>query len=119
MIRNDIGADQQYSWIANCKGLILPIDDGTICSGDTVLLTGFMLEKIVIVTKPSTLAEMYVQDRRNALLVPKEVDDFVATVQGVISGDYNILGHQAREDFLSRFSRESMGERLGRYINES
>lgn len=59
-IRNDISGEAQYPWLINCKAVIIPIDDGNICSGDTVLLKGMSYGKIVLVTKPSTLAEMYV-----------------------------------------------------------
>ena len=59
-IRRDISGVTQYQWLINCKAIIIPIDDGSICFGDTVLLTGMSFKKIVLVTMPSTLAEMYI-----------------------------------------------------------
>lgn len=116
VIRNDVGADEQYGWISNCRANILCLDDGNIASGDTVLLTAMSLSKINIVSRPSTLAEMYIEDQVNAIAVDKNEDDFRKTVTAVIEGRFDYIIPQARESFLSCFSRESMGKRIGEYV---
>lgn len=74
-IINNISGEEQYPYILGCKLLILPIKDSNICSGDTVLLTAMSFKKTVIITTPSTLAEMYIKDRINGLLVKKHMEN--------------------------------------------
>ena len=74
------------------------------------------LSKINIVSRPSTLAEMYIEDQVNAIAVDKNEDDFRKTVTAVIEGRFDYIIPQARESFLSCFSRESMGKRIGEYV---
>ena len=115
---NDVAGADSYPYIANCGLMIVPIADSTICSGDTVLLNAMSLKRKVIVTAPSTLAEMYVKDKKNALLAKKDAEQFRETVESVLySDEYNDLGEKARLSFLNSFSRESMGTRVSEFIN--
>lgn len=116
IIRKDITADTQYAWIVNSKALILPIDDGSICSGDTVLLTGMSLNKILIVTRPSTLAEMYIEDGKNGITIPKNESDLRQLIEEIDQGRHNALEHTARISYLENFSRESLGKNIGQYL---
>ncbi len=115
-IRDDVGADDQYGWIRNCKANIICLNDGNLASGDTVLLSSMMLERIVVVSKPSTLAEMYVDNCENAVSVEKNIDEFRKTIEQIISGRYDYLGRAARQSFLDRFSRRHLGEEFGKYV---
>ena len=116
IIRN-VAGEQSYPWIANCKAMIIPIDDGTICSGDTVLLTSLAMKKKVLITYPSTLAEMYIVHEQNGLLVSKEANRFSAIVSEMIfTSKYDYLQDNARESYLKNYSRGSMGEKLYRNI---
>ena len=83
ILRNIAGVESE-PWISNCGVMILPIDDGKICSGDTVLLTAMSLKRKIIVTEPSTLAEMYVVDGENSLLAPKEPEGFIKVAEDVL-----------------------------------
>lgn len=111
-ILTNVAGAASHPWIANCALMILPIDDGSICSGDTVLLTAMSLKRRIVVTTPSTLAEMYVQDQVDALLTRKDEAEFRHVVQSALSGQYHDLGEQARQSFLTKFSRRSMGEQI-------
>lgn len=112
-ILRDVVGTASLPWIANCELMVVPIDDGAVCSGDTVLLTAMMAERKILVTVPSTLAEMYVVDGENAVLSPKEEETFRMRVRDMLaSEDYEQLGRQARSSFLKNFSRRSMGEAL-------
>lgn len=119
ILRNVAGEDS-YPWIANCGLMVIPIADGMICSGDTVLLTAMSLERKIIVTTPSTLAEMYVQDRKNAVLAPKDEQKFSETVKAVLTEAVcSDLGIQARRHFLQNFTREKMGAQFAEMWNLS
>lgn len=116
IIRRDVGAEDQYNWISNCRANVLCLDDGNIASGDTVLLSAMSLSKINIVSRPSTLAEMYIENRENGLLVDKDIDIFREVIGDVLDGKYDYISKNARNSFLERFSRKSMGELIGKYI---
>lgn len=116
IIRNIAGKDS-YPWIAHCDAMIIPIDDGTICSGDTVLLTSLAMKKKVLITRPSTLAEMYIAHGENGLCTQKVKSDFEAIVKDIIFSDqYNYLQESARESYLANYSRMSMGHHLRQII---
>ncbi len=114
----DVAGEQSYPYIANCSLMVIPIDDPAICSGDTVLLTSMFLKKKIIVTKPSTLSEMYIKDKQNALLSEKNPEVFAGVVKQALSEEYQDLGERARESFIENFSRESMGKKISVVINQ-
>lgn len=118
--RTDIGGDDQFPYIANCKMIIIPIDDAAICSGDTVLLKAMSYEKPVVVTAPSTLAEMYIEDGTDGILVEKREEALIDTVTLVLQNPAVLshLGKNARKKYLKQFSRYSLGERIGKCISK-
>lgn len=117
---NNVAGEDSYPYISNCGVMIIPIDDAGICSGDTVLLTAMSLKRKIIVTAPSTLAEMYVTDKENALLTQKDAEIFKATVEKALyDNECKELGEKARQSFLLNFSRQSMGEKVSCVINNT
>lgn len=119
-ILTDVAGEASKPWIANCALMVIPLDDGTICSGDTVLLTAMSAKRKILVSYPSTLAEMYVDDGENALLAPKNVETFRGKINELLYCEQHAdLGERARNSFLNRFSRGSMGQRICAYINQT
>lgn len=118
---NDIKYDDSFAWFNSCDLCITSIADGNICSGDTVLLTGMMFAKPVIVTSPSTLAEMYVKDEENGLCIPKDPVIAANKIAELLSNKRKMLelGKSARDSFLANFSRESMGKAIGSKISHN
>jgi glycosyltransferase involved in cell wall biosynthesis len=119
--RTDISGDLQFPYIANCKAVIIPIDNGAICSGDTVLLKAMSFYKTVIATSPSTLGEMYIEDEVNGILVEKDATNINKTRNKIMSylGDDDKLsniGNKARKSYELYYSRKSMGENIGNEI---
>lgn len=116
---NNVDEASSYKWIANCALLILPIDDGNICSGDTVLLRAMSFSRKVLVTYPSTLAEMYIKHEENGLISHKNIDSFNDLVhEAVFSEKYENLGSNARACFIENYSRSSMGTKITKIINQ-
>ena len=112
ILRNVAGADS-YPWIAHCSAMIIPIDDGRICSGDTVLLNSLAMKKKTLITSPSTLAEMYIVHGENGLCAEKDKDSFSRLVSQMLLTDrYDELQDKARQSYLENYSRMSMGRRL-------
>lgn len=116
--RTDISGDDQFPYIANCKGMIIPIKDGNVCSGDTVLLKAMSYKKAVVVTKPSTLAEMYIDDNINGILVEKNEDDFCKKIKALTDNCFRLkdLGENARIKYQEKYSRFQMGKSIGKQI---
>lgn len=116
--RRDIVGNNQFPYILNCKVIIIPIDDGTICSGDTVLLRAMSFRKPVVVTSPSTLGEMYIDDGINGMLIEKNPEIFALKITELLNNEKHMkqLGQSAREKFELEYSRIQMGTRLGEMI---
>lgn len=108
----DVSGDGQYPYLANCEMMILPIGEPGVCSGDTVLLTAMSFAKNVLVTAPSTLAEMYIRDGENGFLVSKTPGELQQVVHEILSAGKD-LGSAARESYLRDFSRKKMGKVIG------
>lgn len=114
---DDVSGDDQYPWIINSNAVILSLADGRICSGDTVLLTSMSFEKTVIVTKPSTLSEMYIINGQNGLLISKNIREARSLISDVLNTEkYSQIGKNARQSFLESFSRERLGHVIGQKL---
>lgn len=115
ILLNNIVGEEQYPFFINCKTVIIPIDKGSTCSGETVLLTAMSYYKPIIITKPSTLAEMYIKHGVNGFCLEKNKDMFSKNVINILQ-DKKLLkeiGKNARKDFEENYSRYNMGKKLG------
>lgn len=115
IIRNDIVGDTALKYVSNCKTMILPIKDGTIPSGDTVLLRAMSYCKPVIITKPSTLAEMYIKHNENGFVIEKDINIFYIELEKILKDSNKLekVGKKARDNFFNNYSRYSMGTKIG------
>lgn len=79
-----------------------------------------MFAKPVVVTTPSTLAEMYVTDNENGMCVPKDIKEAARKISNLLENKAEILrlGNVARKSFVSNYSRYSMGRALCLSIKE-
>lgn len=116
-IIKNVAGDGQYPWIVNSRMVVIPIRDGTICSGDTVLLTSLSFGKNVIVTSPSTLGEMYITAGENGFLVEKNEDCMRELVQKILTGVADV-SENARHSFLTRFTREALGCNVDAFLSK-
>ena len=118
ILRNDINGDKQFPYIINCNLMIIPIADGDICSGDTVLLKAMSFYKTVVVTEPSTLSEMYIENGKNGIAVRKEKKTFIECINKILeSEEYKLnISRMARKSYLEKFSRYGMGKRIAEHI---
>lgn len=119
IIKNNVNADNQYPWIINSKCLVIPLEDEKICSGDTVLLTAMSFKKIVIVTIPSALSDMYIIDKYNGINVEKTTVALSRLIKQINDNEYKKIGNQARSSFLNKYTRFKLGENIGTFITEN
>ncbi len=74
--------------------------------------------KPIIVTKPSTLFEMYIKDGINGFAMKKDEKDFVEKLINILQDEnkQKEIGINARKDFEENYSRYNMGKRIGKQI---
>ncbi len=116
MLINDVSGDVQYPWISNASCIIMPIDNVEICSGDTVLLTAMAFAKMIFVTNPSTLAEMYVEDKVDSYYISKDVNETRRIINEFMFDRDSNVGLTARRHFLEKYSRFTMGQKIAKLI---
>ncbi|MCM1332074.1 MAG: hypothetical protein NC248_05635 [Bacteroides sp.] len=111
---SNITVGETYSYIANCYMSIVSIKDSNLCSGDTVLLNSMMMAKPVIITAPSTLSEMYINDGVNGLYIPKIPMKAAEIISSTLNNKnlMSQLSENGRNSYLKNFSRLSMGHKL-------
>ena len=73
-------------------------------------------EKNVIVTKGSTLSEMYLEEGKNGFIVDKNNNELKIIVEKILSNKIN-LGKEARNKFMNNYSRYQMGINIGKIVN--
>lgn len=117
-VRNDVAGWHQYPLIVNCTNMVIPIKDGSICSGDTVLLKAMSFERPVVVTAPSTLAEMYITDAHDGICCEKDPKLFAQKIMELYENNSlsTEIGKNARQTFLDNYSRRRMGINIGNKI---
>ncbi len=117
-IKNVTG-DRSFSYFSHALASIVPIASGNICSGDTVLLNSMMMKVPVIITEPSTLAEMYISDGVNGICVNKDAHKAAEIISSALENKQEIarLGDNARKSYLEHYTRESMGAAIGNHLH--
>ena len=115
-IISNVTGDKQYCYFINAKMCIIPIKQGNICSGDTVVLTSMCFKKITIVTENSTLAENYIRDGINGYTISKKEGEFERKLNKILNSNNSLISENARNDFLNKYTREKMGENVAKKI---
>lgn len=114
-IYNNVWGDESFEFIKNCRFMIIPIMDGKIGSGETVLLQTMSFSKPIIITKPSCLADDYVTDGETGLVVSKKKDDMIAAVEKLWNDKelYERLSSNCRALYENKHSLLSYGKYIG------
>ena len=68
----------------------------------------------MLITFPSTLAEMYIVPDDNGVVVKKDIGLFENVVNEMLFTDkYDYMPARARNSYLENYSRYSMGRKIG------
>lgn len=118
-ILNNVWFEDSYRYLAKCKIAIIPIKDGKIGSGETVLLQTMSFGKPLIITAPSCLADDYVDDGETGLVVRKNKEELLAAIKRLYEDKslYEKLSEQERTLYFSRHSIYRYGRYIGEVIN--
>lgn len=119
-IYNNVWDKESYEFIYNCKCMVIPIEDGRIASGETVLLQAMSFGKPIIITKPSCLADDYVEDGQNGIVINKEYSELQEAVERLFKDDeyYYNLSKNARNHYVENHSLFRYGCNVGKLVNE-
>ena len=114
-IYNNVWGDDSFEFIKNCKFMVIPIMDGKIGSGETVLLQTMSFSKPIIITKPSCLADDYVTDGVTGLVVSKNKEELLEAVEHLWNDDvlYNQISKNCRSLYEEKHSLMSYGINVG------
>ena len=74
--------------------------------------------KTVIVTKPSTLSEMYIENEKNGITIEKNIKEFSQKVKELLENENKLkeIGILARKSYEENYSRYKMGLKIGRFL---
>ena len=119
-VYNDVWGDDSFEFIKNCRFMIIPIQDGKIGSGETVLLQTMSFSKPIIITKPSCLADDYVTDGETGLVVAKDKNELLAAVECLWNNQilYDKISNNCRRLYETKHSLLSYGQYVGRTLIE-
>ena len=117
-ILNNVWGHESYEYIYNCKCMVIPIDDGRIASGDTVLLQAMSFSKPIIITRPSCLADDYVKDGYNGIVVNKTCEELAEAIERLFNDNslYCELATNARKHYVDNHSLYTYGYNVGKMI---
>ncbi len=119
-IYNNVWQDASYEFIRNCKFMIIPIMDGKIVAGETVLLQTMSFSKPIIITKPSCLADDYVTNEKTGLVVEKNKDELLNAVIRLSEDEslYEQMSKNCRKLYEEKHSLYSFGINVGTALME-
>lgn len=108
-----------YTYFKNCKCVLVPILDGNIVAGETVVLTALSFSKPVIVTKPSSLS-FYIKDNYDGLVINKDKESLLNSLDYLYNDDlkYQELSNNSRKEYESEYSLVKYGEVIGKIIGQ-
>lgn len=114
-IYNDVWGNASFEFIRNCKCMVIPIMDGRIASGETVLLQAMSFSKPIVITKPSCLADDYVNDGETGLVVEKNQNSLISALNRLYEDEtlYKKLAVNGRKLFETKHSLFSYGTYVG------
>lgn len=119
-IKNDVQGIEAFKYMERCKCSVIPIDDGKLSSGETVLLQQMCFGKPIIITRPSSLANDYITDGINGIVIDKNAEQLINAVDALYEdAEYCLrIGNRARMDFVEYYSLEAHAKSVGRILKE-
>lgn len=119
-ILNNVWFKDSYRYLSKCKLSIIPILDGKIGSGETVLLQTMSFGKPIIINRPSCLADDYIDDGKNGIIVNKTKEELLNAIEKIYEDEklYNSLSINARQKYEKEHSIFKYGQRIADLINK-
>lgn len=117
-ILNDVWGKAAREYIYHSRCMVIPIADGRIASGDTVLLQAMSLSKPIIITRPSCLADDYVTDGYNGIVIDKDAKQLSDAVRMIFEDEQlcQTLARNGRADYLENHTLYAYGCTVGKIV---
>lgn len=108
--------DDYLTEMAGCRGVIIPLQDENISSGQLVLLHAMMLGKPVIMTKNNALQE-YVADGQTGIIIDKTENALHEALARLNEEDtYRAISEKARAYFEQNYTFTQLGRSVGEVL---
>ncbi len=110
-IYDNVHGNESFEFIYNCKCMFIPILDGNVASGETVICQTMAFGKPIIITKPSSLADGYVTDGVNGFVISKNRDELLTAVHQIYDDEsiYCEMTKNSREQYVKYYSLYTHG----------
>lgn len=117
-VLNNVWFEDSYRYFAKCRIAIIPIKEGKIGSGETVLLQTMSFGKPLIITSPSCLADDYVKNGETGIVIEKNKAELLAAIDRLYNDDdlYKNISKNERKLYLEKHSIYSYGCNIGKKI---
>ena len=99
--------------LSGCRGVIIPLQDVNISSGQLVVLQSMMLGKPVIATENASVTS-YLSNKKTGFIIGKNKYELEEAIEQIKQDSiYFELSENSREEFKKLFSLYAMGVRIG------
>lgn len=118
-IINNIRGEEYLRLLKESYAVLIPLKDKNISSGQLVILQSMHYGKPIIITEAYTIHD-YVENNKTALICDKNVDEFCAAVNRVVSDNrlYQQLSVNEKRAFVENYTLKRLGEAIGKlFVN--
>ena len=116
---NNVRGDEYLRILKKSSGVLIPLNDPNISSGQLVMLQAMQYKKPIVITESNAICD-YVTNSYNAIICKKNKDDFIRGIEKIVK-DVKFRDQLAKngyDKFQNEFSLNALGRNIGRYIKE-
>lgn len=119
-VYNDVWQERSWEMIRDCACMVIPIQDGSVAAGETVLIQAMCFGKPVIAARPGGQWAEYITNGKNGFVVEKNREALLAAVRELLTEKekYRSISQNCRWEYEERFSLLRYGQRVGEVIQE-
>lgn len=119
-IFKDVWGEKTLEFFRDCRVVVIPILDGRVAAGETVLLQAMCFGKPVIVARPGGKWEEYITCGETGFVVEKEGDSLRDALELLKKEEiYSDISRNCRQSYEEQFSLSGYGRRIGRIVKEA
>ena len=102
-------------FLDKCYGVIIPLKDKNISSGQLVMLRAMQFKKPVVITESNTLSD-YIVDNENGIVINKNKQDLFLALDKLLQDKklYNRLAEQGYSVYEQSFSLYALAKNIGK-----
>lgn len=113
-IYNNVFGKDYLKLLSKCFGVIIPLKDVNVSSGQLVMLQAMMMKKPIIITKANTIND-YVKNDFNSIIIDKTKESLDNAIMKLENEEYyEKLISNGRKFFMDNFTEEQMMNEIGK-----